>query len=135
MMLADAATVENGKLYVHGGGWSVIHSRDFPVTHPSMSLALVFRVEYTEALEDHPVTIELLDEDDREMGPVVRGTINVGHPPRMKPGTPAFVPQAIRLNLITFEQEGGYRFRISVDGEEIASMPFRVMQSQGPGGQ
>ena len=130
-MLADAATVENGKLYVHGGAWSVINARSFPVTHPSLALALVFRVEYTEALEDHPIAIELLDEDDHALGPRIDGVIHVGHPPRMKPGTPAFVPQAIRFNLVPFEREGGYRFRVTVDGEEIASVPFRVLQTAG----
>lgn len=128
-MLADAATVENGKLYVHGGAWSVINARDFPVTHPSMALALVFRVEYTEALEDHPIVIELLDEDDRPVGPRIDGIIHVGHPPRMRPGTPSFVPQAIRFNSLRFERDGGYRFRVAVHDEEVASVPFRVVRS------
>lgn len=126
-MLADAAAVESGKLYVHGGAWSVLNAAEFPVTHPSMALALVFRVEYTEALEDHPVVIELLDEDDQPLGPRIEGLINVGHPPRTRPGTPTFVPQAIRMNLLRFEREGGYRFRVSVDDAEVASVPFRVL--------
>lgn len=128
-MLADAASVENGKLYVHGGAWSVINTRELPVTHPSMALALVFRVEYTEALEDHPIAIELLDEDDQSLGPRIDGIIHVGHPPRMRPGTPSFVPQAIRFNNISFEREGGYRFRVSVRDEEVASVQFRVLRS------
>ena len=128
-LLADAASVENGKLYVHGGGWSVINSREFPVTHPTLAIALVFRVEYTEALEDHPVSIELLDEDDQPLGAKVDGVIHVGHPPRTKRGTPAFVPQAIRFNMVTFEREGGYRFRIGAGDEEIASLSFRVQQA------
>lgn len=129
-LLADAASVENGKLYVHGGGWSVINSREFPVTHPTLALALVFRLEYTEALEDHPVSIELLDEDDQALGAKVDGVIHIGHPPRTKPGTPAFVPQAIRFNMVTFEREGGYRFRISAGEDEVASLPFRVQRAQ-----
>jgi hypothetical protein len=130
-MLADAAAVENGKLYVHGGGWSVINATQLPVVHPTMALALVVKVEYTEALEDHPITIDLLDEDDQAIGPKVEGIIHVGHPPRTRPGTPAFVPQAIRFNMIRFEREGGYRFRIIVRDEEVASIPFRVSLQPG----
>ncbi|HEX6262417.1 MAG TPA: hypothetical protein VF097_06175 [Actinomycetota bacterium] len=130
-MLADAATVENGKLYVHGGAWSVINVRELPVTHPSMALALVFRVEYTEALEDHPIVIELLDEDDQPVGPRIDGIIHVGHPPRMPPGTPSFVPQAIRFNNIRLEREGGYRFRVTVRDDEVASVQFRVLRTRG----
>lgn len=125
-MLADAASVENGKLFIHGGGWSVIHAKELPVTHPMLALALVFRVEYTEALEDHPIAIELLDEDDQSLGPRIDGVIRVGHPPGTRPGTPAFVPQAIRFNLIRFEREGGYRFRITAGEKELASIPFRL---------
>ena len=134
-LLADAATVENGKLYVHGGGWSVINTRELPVTHASMALALIFRVEYSEALSDHAISIELLDEDDQAIGARVDGVIHVGHPPRTRPGTPAFVPQAIRFNLLRFEREGGYRFRVSVSGEEIASVPFRLLRQQKAPGQ
>jgi hypothetical protein len=132
-MLADAASVENGKLYVHGGGWSVINAAQLPVAHPTMALALVFRVEYTEALEDLPVTIDLLDEDDHPLGPRVEGIIHIGHPPRTRPGTPAFVPQAIRFNMVQFEREGGYRFRVMVREEEVASVPFRVSLQPRPG--
>jgi hypothetical protein len=132
-MLADAASVENGKLYVHGGGWSIIHTTQLPVVHPTMALALVFRVEYTEALEDHPIAIELLDEDDTQLGPRIDGIIHVGHPPRTRPGTPAFVPQALRFNLLRFEREGGYRFRVTTGDDEVASVPFRVALQ--PGGQ
>jgi hypothetical protein len=126
-LLADAASVDNGKLYVHGGAWTVINAADLPVTHPSIALALVFRVEYTEALENHQVAVELLDEDDQPLGPRVEGTIQVGHPPGTRPGTPASVPQALRFNLITFQREGGYRFRVLTDGRELASIPFRLV--------
>lgn len=125
-LLADAATVENGKLYVHGGGLTVFHAKQLPVTHPSMALALVFRVEYTEALRDHEITIELLDEDDHRIGSPISLLLNVGHPPRTPPGTPMFVPQAIRMNLVRFEREGGYRFRVRAGSGELASVPFRV---------
>ena len=126
-LLADAASVENGKLYVHGGAWSVINAGDLPVTHPSISLALVFQVEYTEALENHTVTVDLLDEDDQPLGPRIEGTIQVGHPPGTRPGTPSFIPQALRFNLVRFEREGGYRFRVLADGRELASVPFRLV--------
>jgi len=126
-LLADAASVENGKLYIHGGAWTVINAADLPVTHPSISLAMVFRVEYTEALENHSVVVDLLDEDDTPLGPRIEGTIQVGHPPGTRPGTAAFVPQALRFNLVRFEREGGYRFRVETDGRELASIPFRVI--------
>jgi hypothetical protein len=129
-LIADAARVESGKLYVHGGAWDVIYSdpsSSFPVTHPTMALALNLRVEYNEALTDIPLIVELLDEDDNSLGPRIEGVIHVGHAPRTVPGTPAFVPQAITFNMLQFDRFGGYRFRISSVSEELASVPFRLL--------
>jgi hypothetical protein len=131
-MLADAARVENGKVYVHGGGWDTINASSFPTTHPSLALVLVLRVEYTEALEDIPFAIELVHEDGSLMGPRGEGTLNVGHPPGTKRGTPTFVPQAITFNLLQFESPGGYRFRISSGEQELASVPFRLVAQRQP---
>ncbi|TMK87338.1 MAG: hypothetical protein E6G44_00360 [Actinobacteria bacterium] len=125
-LLADAARVENGKLYVHGGAWDTIAVDAFPATHPTMALVLVYRVEYSEALTDWPIVVELLDEDDRPVGPRLDGTINAGHPPGTIRGSPVFIPQSITMNLLPFEKGGGYRFRVSSGDSELASVPFRV---------
>ena len=124
--LADAAAVLNGKLYVHGGGWDRISAAAFPTTHPSMALALVFMVDYGEALIDHPIRIELLDEDEHDVGLRGEGALNVGHPAGMKVGTPLFVPQAWTFNFLQFPKPGLYHFRISTREEELASVPFQI---------
>lgn len=125
-MLADAARVEGGKLFIHGGGWDTIQVPELPFTQPTMALALIFRVEYDEALNDIPIVIELVDEDERSMGPRIEGVINAGHPPRTRPGTPTFQPLAMTFNLLSFEHEGGYRFKVTSGEYELASIPFRV---------
>jgi hypothetical protein len=125
-LLADAARVESGKLYIHGGGWDRISVGGLPSTHPTMALALMFEIPYDEALQDQQMSIELLNEDDAPLGPVINGTLNVGHPPRTKRGAPTFVPQAITLQQITFERAGRYRFRVATGDLELASVPFEV---------
>lgn len=129
-MLADAAQVENGKLYVHGGGWDSISVASLPATHPSMALVLVFRVEYTEALQDIPIMVELLDADDNPMGIRLEGVMNVGHPARGTRGMPIFVPQAFSFHLIQFERADSYRFRVTSGERELASVPFRVIRTR-----
>lgn len=125
--LADAARVEAAKLYVHGGAWDTISVSEFPSTHPTMALVWILRIEYDEALDDIPMSVVLLDEDDREVGPRLDGTISTGHAPRQKRGAPNFVPQTLTLNMIQFEQPGGYRFKISSGDKELQSVSFRVM--------
>ena len=62
-MLADAAAVLDGKLYVHGGGWDVIYSNQVPATHAAMALVLIFKLDWHEANENLPLAIQVQDED------------------------------------------------------------------------
>ena len=130
-LLADAARVEGGKLYVHGGGWDTIYAASLPMTHPTMTLAVVFRVEYTEALEDIPFTIELVSEDGEQVHPNVEGVMNIGHPPGQIRGAATFVPQTFTFNLLSFAKVGGFQFRVTAAGETLATVPFRVVLQQG----
>jgi hypothetical protein len=128
ILIADAAVVQGGKLYIHGGGWDGIHANALPVTHPSLAIAFVMRVEYLEALTDIPIVIELLDDDEKPAGPRLDGKVRVGHPAIAQPGNPLFVPQAVTFNLLTFTRYGTYRFRLSGSGVTLGETPFRVLQ-------
>ena len=129
-MLADAARVESGKLFIHGGAWDSITAPSFPATQPTMALVLVLRVEYDEALDDIPFVVDLLDEDDHPLMPPIEGVMNVGHAPGSRRGTPVFAPQALTFNLLQFANPGGYRFRLSSKGTELASVPFRLQEAR-----
>jgi hypothetical protein len=127
-MLADAAAVAGGKLYVHGGGWDSISVESLPAVHPSMAVVWVFQVEYAEALQDIPFSVELVDEDNASLDVRLEAVINVGHPPGSRPGAPTFMPLQWTLPLLNLPRAGGYRFRICVGENELASVPFRVIQ-------
>jgi hypothetical protein len=126
-IIADAAVVQGGKLYVHGGGWDAIQANALPVTHPSLALAFVMRVEYSEAMTDIPIVIELLDDDEKAAGPRIDGKVRVGHPAIAQPGNPIFVPQAITFNVLQFARYGMYRFRVSSNGVTLGETPFRII--------
>jgi hypothetical protein len=129
LMLADDAAVLGGKLYVHGGGWDWVQVAAMPTTIARMALVVTFRVEYGEALTDHKLVIDLVDEDDQVTGDVrVEGTLTVGHPPGLRRGEASFVSQALRFEGLRFDHFAGYRFRIFLNDQEpaLASMPFRL---------
>jgi hypothetical protein len=127
-MLADAAVVQGGKLYIHGGGWDSIRVEALPAMQPTMAIAWIFRIEYSEALEEISVVVELLDEDDTAIGPRLEATLTAGHPPGSRAGAPIFVPLQWTLTQVELPAAGGYRFRIWVGDRELASVPFRVLQ-------
>ena len=125
-MLADAARVESGKLYVHGGGWDRIKAAGVPLTHPTLAVVLVLRIEYDEALEDIPISVTMETEDGKVLGPRIDGTINAGHPPGTVRGAPAFHPIALTVNGMRFENAGRFSFRVASGDEELTRIPFTV---------
>lgn len=126
-MLADAAAVAEGKLYVHGGGWDVIHARDFPVVHPTMALALLFEVDYLEAPGELPVKIQFITADGDELIAVDLG-VAVGHAPGSIKGEPAYVPFTFTFPGTKFDAPGSFSFIISSMNEPLAKVPLHVRQ-------
>ena len=102
MMLADAAQVSDGKLYILGGGWSVTG----PPT-PS-AIALLVEVPWDQTNRRLEWRLELVDCDgypvmtpDGEGGenPIVMGgEFEVGRPPGTPHGSPIGLPLALNLS-------------------------------------
>ena len=126
-MLADAAQVQSGKLFVLGGGFDTITVRSVPAVHRSLSLAMVAEVSPEERQRDLELTIKLIDEDGGEIGVEAKGKLRVGAPPNLPPGSPSIVPIVSPFHNITFPEAKGYTFLVSVDDHELARIPFRIV--------
>ncbi len=126
-MLADAAQVQNGKLYVLGGGFDTISVRSTPVVHPNLSLAMVAEVGPDERQRDLDLTIRLLDEDGGEIGVEAKGKLRVGAPPNLPPGSPSVVPIVSPFRNIPFPEAKGYAFVVTMNDVELARIKFRVV--------
>lgn len=126
-MLADAASVAEGKLYVHGGGWDVIHVRQFPTIHPSMALAILFEVDYLEAPGELPVKIQFRTADGEQLAEVDLD-VAVGHAPGSIRGEPTYVPWTFTFPGTRFDAAGSYSFVVSSNDEPLAKVPLHVVQ-------
>lgn len=127
-MLADAAQVQGGKLFVLGGGFDTINARSLPVVHRALSVALVAEVGPEERHRDLEITITLIDEDGNEMGVEAKGKLRVGAPPNLPPGSLSIVPIVSPFNNIRFPEAKGYAFVLTFEEEELARVRFRVVQ-------
>ncbi len=129
MLLCDAAAESNGKLFVLGGGWSVLHG-------PSpMALAIKLSVPWDQANQPHAIRAVLVSADgdvvDAGNGPVtVEGQVEVGRPPGLKPGTPLDSPFVLSFPPLELEP-GGYVWELEVDGTTMARNPFTVLSQTG----
>lgn len=127
-MLADAAQVQSGKLFVLGGGFDTISVRSLPATHRSVSLAMVAEVGPDERQQDLDLKVQLVDEDGAELGVVAKGKLRVGAPPNLPPGSPSVVPIVSPFHNVTFPDAKGYAFVVSVNDNELARVRFRVVK-------
>lgn len=125
-MLADAAQVAGGKLFVMGGAFDTITAREFPALHRSLSLALVAEIGPADRNRELDIMIRLVDEDGKEIGVESKGTFRVGSPATLPAGASSLVPLVANFIGVRFPEPGGYVFLIEHDGEELARVAFRL---------
>src|SRR5215207_372179 len=128
LLTADHAAVENGKVYVNGGFWDVLNEPSYPA-QVSISLVAVIKVPSRAYLEDHRITVEMVDADEVRLPLKIEGDVRVGAAPHMNPGEPSTLPLAFPLNGVYLERAGDYWFVLSVDGDEIARYRIRAVQT------
>jgi len=128
-LLADAATVCDGKLYIHGAGWDTINSSVVPMVHPS--IAVVFVLEVDPVDEDHrSIEIRLVDDADA-MLVGVKGHVGVSEPSKVVPGTTTNLPVALTFPTVSFPHAGTYRFVLLINDAEIHSLKLSVVAVSG----
>jgi hypothetical protein len=125
-LLADAATLCDGKLYLHGAGWDVINTPGVPVTHPALALALIIEMQATELAEGAALEVRLVAPDGQPAGVNATGRLSTPHPAQVASSSRLSVPAALNFPAVTFTRAGEYRFVISVGGTELDELKFTV---------
>ena len=130
LVLADAAAAENGKHYIHGGGWDTIQATSFPAHHPALSIAVRFRIPWTDTNQPHEISIDVIDDDGNSILPAPHVIqMNVGRPPTIPAGEDQVVPVAFNFVGVRFDRPGHYAAVVRVDGDDRARAPFRVAEA------
>lgn len=131
LTIADAATIEGGKLNLLGAGWDVILVRAFPVMHRTIAVAFRTKFGWNDTNESVRVGVELLDEDGHPVaapdGQKLEGAITTGRPAQLKPGEDQAVPGVVIYDYLTFNRAGTYTIVVNLNGMEAARTTFRVV--------
>ena len=123
MLLADSAQAINGKLYILGGGWSIIDPNASP-----MAIAIKIEVPWDQTNTRHKLRLELVDQDDRPvtvstpMGdkPVeLRSEFEAGRPAGIMPGVSLDVALAINLAPIPLKPGSRYLWRCYINEAQV----------------
>lgn len=134
LMLADAAQVQGGKLFILGGGWNITNALS-----PS-AIALIFEIPWSETNRRHGFALQLVDADghgvaigpDRSRPFEFRSEFEIGRPPGSTPGVSFNVPFALNLAPLGLT-DGRYEWRCTLNGESRVEwrLSFEVRGSLG----
>jgi hypothetical protein len=140
LILADAAQVSGGKLFLLGGGWDVlVVNSEFPVTQ-HCAVAVAVKVPWAEANQPHAIEIGVTDLDRRTSLVAIAGQLEVGRPPGTPPGQTQRAQLAADLN-VTFPEPGTYVVYARVGNDERTAalrvipgpmLQFRERLTKGP---
>ena len=128
LLLADAAQVVSGKLYLLGGGWSICSAPT-----PPMAVAGKVDVPWDETNRPHTLKLELLTQDGVSVSvptPVgnrpiaIDATFEVGRAAGLPPGTPMDFPFAINMGPLPLDPGERYMWRLTID--DISEATWRL---------
>jgi hypothetical protein len=120
MLLCDSAQVADGKLYILGGGWSLVGPDPMP-----SAVAMKIDVDWTETGRPHHWELFLVDEDGHPVmietpaGPQpmeVRGDFEVPRPENVPEGAPVDVALAVNFGPLPLPPGGRFTWKLTVDG-------------------
>lgn len=98
LILADAAEIVNGKLYMMGGGWNRITANSgLPLTK-SFGIAISVTVPWSHTNERHQMEIEFQDADGNVLGKI-GGAFEVGRAPGILKGTTQRAQLALSITI------------------------------------
>ncbi|MHB1981510.1 MAG: DUF6941 family protein [Sulfobacillus sp.] len=122
MLLADSAAVSEGKIFMLGGGWSLIS-----VPTPPFAVVIKIEVPWSETNETHTLALELLNDDftavtistaGQEVAVAATGHFEVGRPPGVKKGTSLDLPLVFGFQPLDLQPGRRYVWKLSIDGRD-----------------
>ena len=124
LILADAAEVNGGKLYLLGGGFDRINIASPLPQRRRMALAVSISVPWAFTNERHRLTIDFMDEDGNRQANV-EGEFEVGRPPGAKAGQMQRIQLALQADL-EIKKFGANVVVGSIDGVESRRVHYNV---------
>lgn len=136
MMLCDFAAVAEGKLYIAGGGWSIIG----PGVGPT-GVAILVGVPWDQTNHPHQLKLILEREDGEAVQRVdefgqsqpiaVDAEFELGRPAGLARGTNLDMPLALNFPPLPLERGQRYRWVLYIDGERGDDwvLPFAVRRA------
>jgi hypothetical protein len=122
MLLADAAQVADGKLYIIGGGWEVCGPEPTP-----MALAVKVEIPPSQARRKHTWSVTLIDAhgepvllpvDGEKSSVAIHGQFaRIGDLKSLQTEGPAHLLFAVNISPLPLEPDSSYAWRLTIDNQ------------------
>ena len=122
VMVADAAQVVGGKLYVLGGGWNQYRSTAFPVPM-TMSIVTSILVDSPETGNPIAVSLTVADEAGIPIVPEIQAQVQVGRVEGSRPPYRVMLPINTTIQI---PREGRYTAQVRA-GDSVNNTEFDVL--------
>lgn len=118
-ILADAAAVHDGKLFIHGGGVTRINAPQLPIG-TTLTLVIRLQVELEDFGREHKLSFSISDPDGAFVIPPQDAAFGSegGHPEDAVPDEELYWTLPIGLGAILFARAGTHRLKVKVDDQE-----------------
>jgi hypothetical protein len=127
ILLADAASTAEGKLYVHGGGLTRLTPPMLPWLHPQITVVLIFRTDEADLGQTRRLQLTLTAPDESLAMPAFEQPIGPIQPrAEPLPGEASRLQAVLNFSPVQFIRPGLYRFNVQVDDEPAGSMNLPV---------
>ena len=142
-LVAESVAVADGRLFVHGGGWSHLRLPSVPALPGRLGIGLLISVPTGRTGDPIVLSLRVTDPDGMPVALVANpdmesliaaeavGTLVADPPPEGTPLASQVVPLAFNLDGLRIEQAGAHDVVVEVDGEEAARVSFAVMIEPG----
>jgi hypothetical protein len=118
VILADAAEVVGGKLYLLGGAWNQYRCSAFP-SPATMAFVTSILVDWGEAGKRYPLSMTLADDVGVPVIPPINGEVDIGRPPEGSEVPPRTV---VALNVhVSLPRPGRYTLEVTAGTAKSAT--------------
>jgi hypothetical protein len=126
-LLADAVSAPpDGKLYIHGGGLTVIRAPVVPFSTP-LGIAIRLLAEEAELERPHEFTLSIRDPEGGDVVPAMSFKTGPATEERLEEGEERFLQIAVNFGGLGFPVLGTYQIEFQADGEPVRTMALPVV--------
>jgi hypothetical protein len=124
-----AAVAPDGKIYVNGGGISLLRFPVFPATLPTLGVAAILELPFHDLMRDHTIRVGMVGPSDQELPVRVEAQFRSAPTVESRFGESGLVPFAVTITNVELPAPGRYTLVLWLGNVEKRRYGLRAIQT------